>query len=70
MKFEGEEVEIDGVKYTVSGAYQPEYDDLICLDVRTPSNVVNHLMDSVVEDLMTELVLRITGKDEFFVEEV
>ena len=69
MKFEGEEVEIDGVRYTVSGAYNPDYGDLICLDVRTPSNVVNHLMDSVVEDLMTELVLRLAGEDEFSFEE-
>ena len=68
MKFEGEKVEIDGIEYTASGVFNTDYEDLVCLDVRAPNqNIVSHLMDSVIEDLMTELILRFHTEGEFSV---
>ena len=69
VKFEGEPVEVDGVQYTVSGAFDVEGSSVMTLDIRTPNNISNHLMDGIIEDIMTSLVLRLSyseGEDKFY----
>jgi hypothetical protein len=69
VQFQNESVEVDGVQYSASGAYDTEGTDVQALDIRTPNNLKDHLMDSVIEDILTELVLRYSYKeasDEFY----
>jgi len=62
MKFEGECVEVDGVHYIVSGMHDLNNGNIMALDIRAPNNnLADHLMDSVVEDIITEIVLRFSG---------
>lgn len=72
IKFEKEVVEIDGVEYWVYGAFDPDTEE--CWDLRIFSRggdqqIQDHLMDSVVEDIICELNGRYSykvGSDEYF----
>ena len=72
VKFEKEPVEIDGILYNVSGSFDPEGSGVWNLQVYADNiSIIDHLKDSVIEDLMTELVLRYShkaGADEMYLD--
>jgi len=58
MKFTGQVIEVDGIAYRVSGEYDQLTGDVMPFSVYTDQNIAEHLMDSVVEDIITEIILR------------
>lgn len=63
MKFEGQFVEVDGITYRVDGEYNHATGDVMPFSVYTAQDISTHLMDSVVEDIMTEIILRYDRTD-------
>lgn len=72
IKFESEEVEVDGIAYDVCGTYDPDTEeawDLHIFSSNCKQEIQTHLMDSVVEDIMSIIIERYAYKsssDEFF----